>query len=132
MIQGQTKELFQLQTELVDMKVDMAVGKAIDRVIDQITDLRKDMHSQIYELRNEMHTEIRELKNEMHAFRNDVNDRFFTLGQRVTAIETKLGMTHETKAQIKSKIIEYVFKAISAISAVGFAYVVLQFQMLIK
>ena len=121
MIHGQTKELFQLQTELVDMKVDMAVGKAIDRVIDQITDLRKDMHSQIHELRNEM-----------HAFRNDVNDRFFTLGQRVTAIETKLGMTHETKAQIKSKIIEYVFKAISAISAVGFAYVVLQFQVLIK
>jgi hypothetical protein len=30
---SQAKDLFQLQTELIDMKVDMAVSKALDRVL---------------------------------------------------------------------------------------------------
>jgi hypothetical protein len=34
MINNQTKDLFQLQTELVDMKVDMAVSRTIDRVVE--------------------------------------------------------------------------------------------------
>lgn len=128
MIHGQTKDLFQLQTELVDMKVDMAVSRTIDRVVDQITSLRNDMHSQIHGLRDEMH----EFRDEVNTRFTEVNNRFSVLGERVTAIETKLGMKQETKAQIKSRVIEYAFKAISAISAVGFAYFVLQLQVLIK
>lgn len=36
---SQAKDLFQLQTELIDMRVDMAVSKTIDRAIAQLSDL---------------------------------------------------------------------------------------------
>jgi hypothetical protein len=107
---GQTIDLFKLQSELVDAKVDMAVSRTIDRVVDQISALRNDMNG---------------IREDMHGLRHEMRDGFASLGTRVTAIETKLGMKQETKAQIKSKVIEYTFRAISAISALGFAYVVL-------
>jgi hypothetical protein len=40
MFTNQASNLFQLQTELIDMKVDMAANKAIERVIDGISDLK--------------------------------------------------------------------------------------------
>ena len=121
MTNSQAKDLFQLQSELIDVKVEMAVSKATDRVIEQIHGLKSDING----LRNEMHSEI-------HGLRNDMNDRFFALGQRVTAIETNLGMSTETKSQVRSKLIEYGFKAIWAILTVVFACFILQLQALIK
>jgi hypothetical protein len=100
---SQAKDLFQMQAQLVDVKVDMAVNNAIERVVQQIHDLRHEMR-----------------------------DRFVSLENRMIAVETRLGISQETKTQIKTKFIEYVFKAISAISAVGFAYFLLQFQVLVK
>ena len=40
---NQAGSLFQLQTELIELKVDMAANKAIERVIDGITDLKDRM-----------------------------------------------------------------------------------------
>lgn len=45
-----SKDLFQLQTELIDAKVDMAVSKSVDRVIEQIIDLKGQMNSQFSHL----------------------------------------------------------------------------------
>jgi hypothetical protein len=38
------KDMFQLQSELVEVKVNMAVNNAIDRVIQRIDELRDDIH----------------------------------------------------------------------------------------
>ena len=38
------KDMFQLQSELIEVKVDMAVSKAIDRVIERIDVVRSDIH----------------------------------------------------------------------------------------
>ena len=51
MDKSQAKDLFHLQTELVQMKVDMAVNRTIDRVIDQITSLRHEMHTEMSSLK---------------------------------------------------------------------------------
>jgi len=120
MIHGQTRDLFQLQTELVDMKVDMAVSRTIDRVVEQIS----------------------ALKNEMHDMRVDMNNQFSTLDKRVfevehrlKAVEKKLGATDETKQQIKSRFIDYSFKAIWAVLAVlgsVLTYVIFQLISLYK
>ena len=39
------RDLFQLQSELVEMKVDMAVTKVIDRVVEQISGLNNEIHA---------------------------------------------------------------------------------------
>ncbi len=124
---GQTKDLFQLQTELVDMKVDMAVSKAIDRIVDQITSLKNDMHSQIHDLRNDMNSQFSAL-----------DKRVFALEHRFIAVENKLGITNETRRQIKNRFIDYSFKAgwvmlgiiSSALAYIG--YLVIQLHALIR
>ena len=90
MSKNEAKDLFQLQTELVDMKVDMAVSSAIDRVVAQITGL----------------------KNEMHDLRGEMNKRFSSLENRMIAVETKLGMVSETQKEVRNRFIEYSFRAL--------------------
>lgn len=84
-----TQDLFQLQTELTDMKVDMAVGKAIDRVLQKIDDLRL----------------------EIHDLRLEMNHRFSEMNSRVVAIEIKLGIIGEKKKSIYDRMLDYIFKA---------------------
>ena len=43
MYKSQGQDLFQLQTELVQMKVNMAVNNTIDRVMNGIADLKGEM-----------------------------------------------------------------------------------------
>ena len=86
------KDLFQLQTELVEAKVDMAVNQKIDRVIEQITDLK-----------NEMHEEMRDL-------RYCIIDVDTNIGSRMIAVETKLGIVNETKGELRNRFFDYAFK----------------------
>lgn len=83
------KDLFQLQSELVEAKVNIAVNDTIDRVVMQI-------HS---------------LRDEMHDMRLEMNTRFSSLESRITAVETKLGMTHELRRDIRTRLLDYIFKA---------------------
>jgi len=115
---SQTIDLFKLQTELVDAKVDMAVSRTIDRVVDQINALRNDMNSQIHELRDDMNVQI-------HGLRHEMRDRFVSLETRVTAVETKLGMVNESRKEIRSRIIDYCFKAGWLILAATVSYFIL-------
>jgi hypothetical protein len=89
----QSRDLFHLQTELIEMKVDMAVSRTIDRVVDQISALRSDMSSQIHELRHEM------------------RDEFEGLRTRVNSVETKLGIVNESSKEVRSRWLDYGFKA---------------------
>jgi len=113
MIQCEPNSLFQLQTNLIDMKVDMAVSATIDRVVDQ----------------------IRNLKDEMGGLRHEMHAEFFALGNRVTAIETKLGMVTETRKAVFDRVMDYIFKTVWTLSAVilpYLVYVVFQFARILK
>lgn len=117
MSKSEAKDLFQLQTELIDMKVDMAASKAIDRVIDQISGLR-----------NEIHVEMHGIKNEMH----EMNKRFSSLENRTTAVETKLGMVNDTQKEFRSKFIDYSFKALWILLSAMSLYAINQFHFFFK
>jgi len=91
----QVKDLFQLQTELVEAKVDMATSKAIDRVLDRIDGLQKDMDL-----------------------------RFTSLEKDMVAVKTKLGMSDETKQLVRSKWIDYAFKTGWTFAATLIAWVI--------
>ena len=114
MSHNQARNLFQLQAELIDTKVDMAVGKAIDRVIEQINGLKSEMHK------------------EMHGIRNEMHNGFSSLDKRVVAIETKLGMVNETQKEIRTKFIDYSFKAGWLILGIIISYALIQLHVLIK
>jgi uncharacterized coiled-coil DUF342 family protein len=115
------KDLFQLQTELIDSKVNMAVNNAIDRVIEQINNLKNEVNS----LRTEMHVDI-------HNLRDDMSERFSSLEQRVTAVETKLGIVNETQREIRIKLIDYSFRAGWLALGAALSYVIIQFHALVK
>ncbi len=101
---AQAKELFQLQTELIDMKVEMAVSKTIDHAIEKLSDL-------ITGVRDELRTEIR-----------SVDKRISSVEHRLVAVETKLGIKHVTHTEIRSRFIDYSFKVGSAIMGGAVTY----------
>ena len=104
MNQSQAKDLFQLQTELIDMKVEMAVSKTIDHAIEKLSDL-------ITGVRDELRAEIRVVDNRISS----VDKRISSVEHRLVAVETKLGVKHGTRTEIRSQFIAYSFKTGSAI-----------------
>ena len=106
----QAKDLFQLQTELVEAKVDMAVSKAIDRVLDRIDRLQRDMNARF--------TAIDARFAAIHA-------EFAELEKDMVAVKTKLGMLNETKSMIRTKLIEYALQAIWLTVGSVFTYIVI-------
>lgn len=89
----QTRSLFILQTQLVEGKIDMVVNKSIHQVVEQIVELRYEMHHEISGLRSEMHT------------------RFSSLEGRMIAVETALGMRNQKQNEMRSRFLDYSFKA---------------------
>jgi len=87
------KDLFQLQSELVEAKVNIAVNDKIDRVVEQI-----------HLLKDEMRNDMQNLRNEVHDFRIETNSRLI-------AVETKLGMNSEFRRDIRTRLLDYIFKA---------------------
>jgi len=116
---NQPQHLFQLQTELIDMKVEMASSKATDRIINIITDLKNQMQ-------NEMH----EMRHDMSELRHEMKGEFFALGNRVVAIETRLGMTEEKKKRFYDRAVDYLFKAGYGVSTVLLAYLMLTLHLI--
>lgn len=94
-MQYAAKDLFQLQTELVNAKVENGVNNAIDKFIQHIDALR---------------TEIHDLRKEMNDRFNVVDNRLNVLENRMTAVETKLGLRNELQSELKNRTIEYAFK----------------------
>lgn len=121
----QTKDLFQLQTELVEMKVDTAVNKSIAQVIDQINQLRSEFKSELHDFKHE-------IREDLHELRHEMRDRFSSLENRVTAVETRLGIVHEGRKEIRNRFIDYCFKAGWLVLAATVSYFALQFHLLIK
>lgn len=107
---SQAKNLFQMQTELIEAKVNMAASNAMDRVVNQIIDLR----------------------NEMHALREEMNTRFSSLDNRMIAVETKLGMVSESQRVVRNKFIDYAFQSGWLLLNGLVAYAIVQFHVLVK
>jgi hypothetical protein len=95
----QAKDLFQLQTELVQMKVDMAVNNAIERVLSGIADLKGDIHH---------------------------------LEERFTLVEHQVQSTNSVFKEIRTKFIEYSFKAGWVALAVIASFLLYQLHALLK
>jgi ABC-type phosphate transport system auxiliary subunit len=121
---NQAKDLFQLQAELIDMKVDMAVTKAIDSVVQQLVELRSEMRRDTHRLENKIQSEVHELK-------SDMNNRFSSLENRVIAVETKLGMVNKVRDGIRDHIIDYAFKGVWLALTVVFLFMVSHVQLTI-
>ncbi len=110
------KDLFHLQSELIDTKVDMATSKAIDRVIEKINDFRAEFH---------------DFRHEVNDRFNAVNDRFNAIDKRVVAIETKLGMVAEAKKDMSNRVLDYTFKAGWGFLTFFFAYLIVKFHIFV-
>ncbi len=95
-----TKDLFQLQTELIEMKVDMAVSKTIDRAIMQLSDLISGVRDEVHELRGEMNARF-----------SSVDSRISSVENRLIAVETKLGIKNVFHTEVRSRTLDYSFKA---------------------
>ncbi len=112
-MQYKAKDLFQLQTELVEAKVDMAVSHAIDRVLDRIDGLQKDMDTRFITIDKRF---------------SSMDERFSSLKEDMSAVKTKLGMTDGTRDLIRAKFIDYAFKTgwmILATIGLGLSYLIL-------
>ncbi len=109
--QDQSKTLFQLSTELIDRKVETAVIKAISQVVDQIVALRQEMHLEIGELRREMHLEIGGLRREIHQELSDIRLEIRKLDNRLSSVETALSLRNQVRSEIRTRFLDYTFKA---------------------
>jgi hypothetical protein len=89
MDKSQAKDLFQLQSELVQVKVDMAVNNAIDRVLDSIADLKGDIKGDI----------------------NHLEKRFTSLEHRVKSTKATLLWQNSVIRKVHTKFIDYSFRA---------------------
>jgi|SRR5579863_8009522 hypothetical protein len=85
--------LFSLQSELLDKKVEVAVNNNIIA-----------FHQELANLRNEMVSFKHEIRHDMHELR-------FELGTRLTAVETALGMRLKKQEEVRSRFLDYSFKA---------------------
>jgi hypothetical protein len=92
------------------MKVDMAVSKAIDRVLDRIDNLDNGMNQRFVHLEN----------------------RFTTFEHRVTSTKNSLRTMNRVLDQIRTKFIEYGFRAIAFTSGAVVLYALSQLRFLIK
>jgi len=113
----QAKNLFQVQTELIEAKVNMATSNAMDKVLAKIDDLRNEMHK----LREEMNKRFLSMEN-----------RFSLIENRLIAVETKLGMVHESQRIVKNKFIDYAFQSGWLLLNGFVTYAVIQFHMIVK
>jgi|GEM_PF-6727702 len=86
--------------------MNIIASQSIERVADQITSL----HSGISGLGQLMYDEMYNLKSSMEI--------------RLMAIETKLGIFDKMQELIKATIIEYTFKTVWIILAIGILFVV--------
>jgi len=107
---AQAKDLFHLQTDLIDTKVDMAVSKAIDRVLDRIDNMDRGMNQRFAQM-------------EKH---------FTSVEHRVHSTEDRLRSLNDILGQIRTKFIEYGFKSIWIVSSAIILYVLSQLRFLIK
>ena len=101
---NQARDLFQLQTDLIDLKVDMAAAKAIDRILECIADLKCEMNSRFAH----------------------IEQRLVSVEHRLIAVETKLGMVNETEKEIRAKLTSYGFKSGWVLLGVAVTYIISQ------
>ncbi|MGB6976751.1 MAG: hypothetical protein WBE18_04775 [Gammaproteobacteria bacterium] len=125
-MQNEARNLFQVQLELIDTKVAKAVNQTISQVVEQIVSLRQEMHQGIGDLRNEMHKEIAGLRNEVHkemgGLRNEMHKEFSDLKGRMSAVETRLSMKNEWQSGVRTRVLDYSFRAAWLLMGIGVWY----------
>lgn len=116
------RNLFQLQTELVDAKVDMAVGRSMDKIVSEIHSLRDGLKKDIRDLGTEisnLHTEVKlkindlrsevklEINNLRTEFKADIQELRTELKADIQELRTELKVDiHELRTELKTDIHE--------------------------
>lgn len=100
MRQRDSNVLFKLQAKLIETHVELAVNQAINQVVAQIKDLRHDVHREMGVLRQEIHVEMSGIKSEVHK-----------MGNRLSCVETALGLRHQIRTEVRNRFFDYSFKA---------------------
>ncbi len=118
---SQAKDLFHLQTDLIDAKVDMAVSKAIDRVLDRIDHLDKGINQKIDHLEKDMNKRFTHL-----------DERFTILEYRVRGTEDSLRSLKDILDPIRNKFIDYCFKGAWIVGSTVVVYTLSRLLSLIK
>ena len=129
---SQAKDLFHLQTDLIDTKVNMAVSNAIDRVLDRIDSLDRDMNERFAHLDKDMNQRFAHLDKDMNQRFAQLEGRFAPLEHRVSSTEDSLRSLNDILGQIKAKFIEYGFKSAWFVSSAIIVYALSQLRFLIK
>lgn len=80
----EVKDLFQVQSELVDAKVEIAANRAIDRVIDQIAGMRAEIH-EINNRLTAIETKLSMRNKTQDEFRNRTIEYAFKTGWLIIA-----------------------------------------------
>ncbi|MFT3742422.1 MAG: hypothetical protein QM752_07195 [Gammaproteobacteria bacterium] len=117
-MQNPIRDLFALQTELVDAKVEVSVSKAISQVIEQIVNFRQEVQRDFDGLKHQMHREISSLKYEMLDRFSKVEDRFSKVKSRLASVETALGRRDQVRSELRTRFFDYTFRAGWAIGLV--------------
>ncbi|GEM_PF-4287594 len=120
---SQAKDLFQLQTELIDMKVAMVVSKAIDRAITQLSDL---LHNEIQGMRNEMNVRFSSIEDRLLS----IDTHLSFIDHRLVAVEAKL--KNVTHTEIRTRFLDYTCNATLAIIGGAVMYAMISLPALIK
>ena len=97
------KTWFQLQSEIIELKIDMSVNKSITRVVEHIMSLKHEMPKEIGALRSEMHQEISGLKDGM-------NSRFSSLEKDLSGVKERLGML-QIRSELRTRFFDDGFRA---------------------
>jgi len=127
MQQGQT--LFVLQNELMDKKMEATMSTRLITFRNEIRDeFRADLEKAVTPLEraitafredmNDLKVEMREFKREMQDMRHEFGSRLTTVesvlygvGSRLTTVESVLGGIQQRQGEIRTRVLDYSFKA---------------------
>ena|SRR5262249_48169449 len=104
---NQAKDLFIVQTDLIDAKIEVSVSNANKQLIELIMNLRMEMHQGMGALRQE----ISDLRHEMIDRFSEIEKRFSKVESRLSAVETALGMRNQVRGEIRTRFFDYTFRA---------------------
>lgn len=120
MHQGQT--LFALQNELMDKKMETTMNTRLVTFRDEMREeFRADLARVVAPLEramaafredlNNFKAEMREFKQEVREEMREIRHELHGLGTRLTAVEAVLGMRQQQQGEIRTRFLDYSFKA---------------------
>lgn len=104
--QFETKNLFQLQTELIDRKIDMAASRSMDKVIDQINLSRAEFSQGIAKVREELNLIRIETAKSIEKVRDELNLSRIETAKSIEKVKDELKLSSKETTKSFEKVNE--------------------------